>query len=338
MPAPPEKRFSAKYGQFLAMIFALLCSIFPCVADDLTTLRDVYNKNLQQIITQQAEAIQKVYAGFGKQLDEMESAAQASGNLDGLMAIRKEKERFSRDRTVSPVLAGSTNPEVAERIAAAKSKLESLEEEKSRKIIGLTNLYIKKLEDMKVELTKKGEIEGAMAIKTEQAEVNARPEVADANFSLAASATGKKQDAVTPTVPEAPAPPPSPAIPLATPAPGSMIACPTCNGTAKVAEPCNTCRGTGHCDKCQGAGRKLSSMRGSNNLVTCLSCKGTGTCYTCNGNKTTGRTVACTRCSGTGRIAAAGSSWRFPNSASSKSARDYAPNFPPGGGVGAISK
>ena len=133
-------------------------------------------------------------ADYGRELKALGAAYQTGGDLDGLIAARKEIKRFEYSSEIP-----------AESIVTEPAKLKELQDkyaalaggggiEKSRKIVALTELYVAHLEDMKKQLTVSGDIESALAAKKEIERVQASPVNTAALFDLSvAKAAEPKQ-------------------------------------------------------------------------------------------------------------------------------------------------
>lgn len=278
------------------------------MADDFAALKDIYEKNLKKIISKHELNEKKVLSEFGKSLANLESKVRSSGDLEGLIIVRKEKERFSKERTLPEPTEGNVNPKIVELVEKAKELKASYEEDKNKKILNLTNLYIERLEKIKADFTRGNKIEEALAVKQEQDKVKKRPEVTAAKFSIAVNEVEEKKDNVEDEKKVASSDIPTGHLPgVPNPLHPTMV-CPGCQGTGKIPEPCPICKGTGHCSKCQGKGKVPSRMKGSHNLSSCFTCRGSGECTTCKGSKTTSKTISCTRCVGTGKVASGYSS------------------------------
>jgi hypothetical protein len=269
-----------------------LATALPAVAADsaVASIKSVYEKSLQKI-EQDAAADMAARSGqYVRLLEQAMKALQANGDLDGLLAIRKEKERFELQKKVPENPPPDTPAQVAKIQADYRKLVADAEVAKNRQIVTLTDTYIGKLDGLKKDFTMLGKMDDAIQLKGEVDKALSSAVYTAAKFALADQET----KSVAKTTPD-----PAPSAGTA----AKMMACFRCNGTGKIVQSsCNACSGTGRCSVCDGRGQKRSGLKGSSGMVGCNTCRATGKCRTCNGSGSTTSAEPCPTCNGTGKI------------------------------------
>lgn len=138
---------------------------------ELVTLSTNYGRQFKLMAADGEQRIKQAQAGYAAALAELENAAKRRGDLDGVIAVRAESARFGK----------GTEPSVAEKSAMP----ESLSQQRSRYDTELTRLvgeiqekqtqvqkqYLAELETLERHLTQRGNIEGALEVRSERAHV-----------------------------------------------------------------------------------------------------------------------------------------------------------------------
>jgi hypothetical protein len=129
-------------------------------------------------------------ANYVKSLEKLAQTMQMTGNLDGLMAASKEKERFLKEGSAPETPGPETPAELASVQNAYTKDLKSIEAAKAKKIAALVAPYMANLEELKKRLTQNGATDDAMEVKDEIDRVNNDPDIAAARTST----TGKEPE------------------------------------------------------------------------------------------------------------------------------------------------
>lgn len=188
----------------------------PPLPSEAVRLAEVYRVEAAKIAAQQAESVKALPAAYQIQLAALQKKLQESGDLDGYLGVAKEMKRFAA------ALTGEADPfekvpEMPE--GALVSKPESLRalqdqylrayKEKSdrrhKQLEELTNTLIAQLENVQKDMTIKGRIRDAIAVKREVERL--RKGVADDTFVQQALALVSEQPRSSRSSTNAPAAP-----------------------------------------------------------------------------------------------------------------------------------
>ena len=245
-----------------ALALAILASqgFAQAATDPLTKLKASYEAAMLKTEKEYATTKENCRKGYPAALGTKEMLFQRAGNLDGVLAIRKEKERYQKEKAIPRDPPAGTDPQVQVLQAAYHKALDDAEIKHNKAVLYWTKLYLEKLETLTRNLTVAGKIDEALAARKEQERVRKDPVVTAAEFAMAdaKTSTPPAEETVTPPAPE-------PAT------------------TAKTVSQCLTCNGTGRCGRCRGTGQSPHGFKGSRLAAKCVRCMGSGKCKTCNG-------------------------------------------------------
>lgn len=278
-----------KRKSLLALVLASL-ALHPGVAapeeiPSLDALRQDYEQALQKVQMESGVAAGKA-GQYAKALAALADKLQKDGDLEGLLAAKKEKERFDKAKQVPEETPADLPPAVAKLQTDYRKSVSQSETDRNTAILTLTGKYVARLDALKKQLTMQGQIDEALKLKAEGERAKTSPVVASAEFALAELTTK-------------PAPqPPSAATSDTT---SDMVPCDKCEGTGHTAPPCPKCSNTGKCSSCDGRGMVPSPMKGTKGNLRCIPCKGSGQCRVCSGQE---KQIACAACQGSGKVAA----------------------------------
>lgn len=262
----------------------LLAVAIACVAaaDDgpVDRLRAIYEKSLQQIEADHQGLMRACLEKYGRMLDFAATRCQDSGNLEGLLEIKAEKTRLEKEQRVPDEPPGGASSLLIAIHALHLQDVSGAETGRFRAVLRLAGQYLRQLDSAKRALTKKGDIESAIAAKDEFSRVRSSSLVTTALFAVGQPSEDSD------SVPEGDV-----ATTVTT-----MTGCTKCGGTGRLVA-CTKCRGSGLCLICQGKGKVEPADASA--LIPCPSCKG-GLCGPCKGS---GQTEAkCPVCDGSGKI------------------------------------
>lgn len=144
---------------------------------------------------------------YGKALEALETDMQNKGDLQGVVAVRKEKALFDRDKNL-PV---KDAPDLPAPIAALRQKFRQQQNQIGAKcdkdVIDLFQQYTKHLGSLEIQRTKEGKIEEALAIHAELERVKQNADALTTMIDLAGKPAAPEKG--TPR-PDAPASSPAP--------------------------------------------------------------------------------------------------------------------------------
>ncbi len=165
---------------FLIAIFVTAVVASSVVAvqlpDSVAKIKSSYQGQADKIDADYKSAKASIHANYVQQLAMMERKMQQAGDLKGLLAVRAEKVRYLREAKIH-----------AKSVVSEPAELKNLQE-KYRKLPGeqyrkrsesrgrLDDLYMTKLESVMKDLTRKGQVEEALAVQAEVGTVKARIE------------------------------------------------------------------------------------------------------------------------------------------------------------------
>jgi hypothetical protein len=191
----------------LALILSLVFSATTTRAQNPPTVDAAITTHQKSVAVSEAQHLDRVHAfkkGYTAELERHEGVAKAKGDLDGVLAIRADRERMDRPLT-APEMKALPEAARASRAKFDQAVAKSQAQEKAE-IQAHDRVCVTALQSFQVRLTRAGDIEGAVKAKN----------------ALQALLSGKKD-----TLPVVAIPPPSPTVqtPFA-PAPGSFSASP----------------------------------------------------------------------------------------------------------------
>lgn len=156
----------------------------PCT--DLKALRTKYDDYMVAIQTNAAQSLTKWPQAYRDELKRVEQKQREGGNLEGVLAIRKEIERFDKEKQLPDEslseIAGLKELQLKWRKMPAV-----IEIERNRRIVALSQSYRANLEEAKKKLTMQGKLELAIEAKNEIDRVRTSAPVTAAEFVLADS-------------------------------------------------------------------------------------------------------------------------------------------------------
>jgi hypothetical protein len=165
-----------------------------------------FEQELVGINEQSARAATNWPVQYVGALKSVEQRLKEAGDLDGLLAVRQEQERFGRDRTIPDEALVEKPAELRSAQLCGRRELDSREVERCRRVVGLADRHVANLESLKRNLTREDKVDYAIAVKAEIDAVKARPDVTAAQFVVAAAGVDTKSAAP----PQQAKPPPQP--------------------------------------------------------------------------------------------------------------------------------
>lgn len=121
-------------------------------------------------------------------LGALQAQAQKAGNLTELLALKAEQERFQARQELTPEQRTAMPAALGTLLARYEVSLKTIAGDAARQDQSLYTRHAQELQDLKVELTKKGRIEDALVVKNERDAIVARQVEATAALASAAPA------------------------------------------------------------------------------------------------------------------------------------------------------
>ena len=156
------------------LISACLFSLpLPAADDDqgnkeLFRIKTTYEKEIQKLSSPDLQEIVTEQDKYLAALKSIQKKVQSAGNLEKLLAVNKEIDRFSLSRKVDADDLSKDLPDLVPFQNSYMRATGKLSAERARKIVALADNYEKALDTLQVSLTKKDDIRGAVEVKTEK--------------------------------------------------------------------------------------------------------------------------------------------------------------------------
>lgn len=167
-----HRLFLLTWGCVLALSTA--CAAPP----ELAKLRSIYDEQMRKISAAYADAVSGFPKQYEQQLAQLERQLQTSGDLNGMLAIRREQQRFKAALSgeadpfeLAPEMPPSARVEEPAQLRAAQElyikRHETEATTKQERIDRLTKTYLQRLTELQRELTVKNRIRDALEVKQE---------------------------------------------------------------------------------------------------------------------------------------------------------------------------
>ncbi len=201
-------------------LFPFLCGTLLAVAgldESLERMEQTFEKQVERFEADLAKKTQSLNATYVRSLRKLETIIQEKGELDPLLAVRRERERFVKERSLGRDEVSKGVPELAR---VQRAFLESLETERiatADKVLDMAERYKKSLGRLQSRLTREGDLDGALRVKKVVSDVPDLPAVASASFVKADSVGGVAEKTPEPAPELAPAPEAKPEVPTTEP-------------------------------------------------------------------------------------------------------------------------
>lgn len=138
---------------------------------ELVTLSANYGRQFKAINAEGQERIKRLRAEYAVGLAELEKAAQAKGDLDSVLVVRAESARLVKgtepseeEKAAMPNALTKIRGQYTEALTRYLTELQE-------KQVQVQKLYLTDLEALERQLTQRGNIEGAMEVRRERAQV-----------------------------------------------------------------------------------------------------------------------------------------------------------------------
>lgn len=188
----------------LGLVAVAWAEVKPSTTDRLDRLQKTYDVELAKIDKEADNKLVTLGKRYLKSLVKLEEGMQKAGKLEPLMAIKKERERFTADKLVAESNLLAAPAELGEVQKGFLAAAGSIELRRSRSTVGLVEKYDRTLDTLQARLTKEGALEDAMVVRARRDIVTQRAEVTAARFKVAdAEARAKAEVAALPPEPDA---------------------------------------------------------------------------------------------------------------------------------------
>ena len=176
-----------RFAMLALCLGAQLCSAQSTPSVDLKTLKSKYKQDLAVIQADSDKALTNSIQGYADALKVLGQKLQGAGDLDGILAVQKESERFGKEKAIPEGAVVADNVALRELQLYWQKMPETIDISKSRKIVALSKGHIAALEAAKKQLTTQGKVEEAVELKNEIERLRTSAEVTAAEFILTSS-------------------------------------------------------------------------------------------------------------------------------------------------------
>jgi len=159
----------------------------------LETVRREYEGKLLEIQQERDNRAKAQGDWYQRGLDGIETSLKNEGDLEGLLALRAERERFKREESFSSNTLAQTPVELVDLQGQCQTALARYEDEKNEQVVKLAQGYMTTLAALMKDLTQQGRIDEALSVRQERDGVHLSAAVASAEAALAESAAQRGQ-------------------------------------------------------------------------------------------------------------------------------------------------
>jgi hypothetical protein len=134
---------------------------------DLASLQEAYRGQVSKIEAKYAALKEKIPADYTNALNALELSFTKKGDLDSIVAIRAERDRFLVAQDVPNEALVKSPPALKALQDRFQKAVVDLEAGKKKDIVAITVPYLTRLEQLKTSLTKRSKVDDALLVKTE---------------------------------------------------------------------------------------------------------------------------------------------------------------------------
>jgi hypothetical protein len=138
---------------------------------ELQALNDEYEKNRAQIEANHLKNIERLKDAYVKCLDQRAKQLQKTGDLHGMLAFKREKERFEKDGEFPSFVDERAKPSLCKAQRKVIGYLEKVQTARIQKLKQVTRDHVTKLSSLEIELTTQRRIQDAMVVRAEKERV-----------------------------------------------------------------------------------------------------------------------------------------------------------------------
>jgi len=172
----------------IVLLTVMAITTLPPMAEtdstDLTRVQTAYNAEIQKIESLHTAKIISLQKQYSSGLENILQDNQKKGELDNVLEIKKEIDMVNKEPETLNTAPESPISQVNNLRNAYLKKIEEYTVARAKSILTLTNKYEAGLSELQTELTRKGEIEEALLVKTERESLSERPYVLEAEIIM----------------------------------------------------------------------------------------------------------------------------------------------------------
>lgn len=140
-------------------------------ANSLQQARQKYEAGLQAYAQAEVDKITALKTAYISGLQEVMKKVQAKGDLDGVLGVKNESEKFNNDQSF-PVTVVAAPVELKDFQTLCNDKMAAYGTEKQQKSAALTQQYLAFLDALEKTLTKQGALDKALEVRKEKKAVS----------------------------------------------------------------------------------------------------------------------------------------------------------------------
>lgn len=183
----------------IRLVFAILISsAVTLFAEDYGSIlkqdREVITQQLERINADSKKTLDAWPAQYLQSLKSLEASLTKGGNLEGVLAVRKEVARFKESKQFPQEAILETPEELRVLQQKAFEGSRGIDVERNKHIISAIEKYVSILDEMKKNLTKKGKLDQALAVSKEMDAMTGSPELLAAKAVLDAAGVERNVD------------------------------------------------------------------------------------------------------------------------------------------------
>ncbi len=143
---------------------------------ELARLRATYTNELAKIERSHEEAVQTWREQYLVSLRGLEKFYKDAGQLEPLLDVQKEIRRFVQEKTLEDAGVASIYPELLRTQKAYLAAAKAVPVERARKVLRLSEMYDRNLQTLQENLTRQGDVDGALTVKNTRDQAQRRPD------------------------------------------------------------------------------------------------------------------------------------------------------------------
>jgi len=154
-------------GVGLLVAVVMICGRLDAAERALADYRLIYDGEVARIDAEHHDAVERLFWRYGRELDSAKGKRQEAGDLPGVLALIKEKERFVSARSVPSEAPAGAPSLVRELQISYHAAVERARTARVKSIIALSGKYTERLDAMKRQFVRDGKLDEAMSADSE---------------------------------------------------------------------------------------------------------------------------------------------------------------------------
>jgi len=156
----------------LCLTLAATCSVLSAADKTLTDYRSIFEGENEKIEAAHEACLEQLLDRYGKQLDVARQKAKQDGDLVGVLALNKERERFAANRSMPFEPQPDSHGVVGSLRENCRGDIRLADIEKAKRTLDLCGKYVKRLTVVRQQLVKEDKLEEAVAFDAEIKRLN----------------------------------------------------------------------------------------------------------------------------------------------------------------------